>query len=58
MFTEKMEVQYRNLFGIIGFVCEHYIVLNLPAAKNRDSAKVLIFPENYHEVICLKDSFK
>jgi len=57
-FHEKMEIKYQGMCGIVGFVCEQYIVLRLPPPKGGSSPGLLIFPENYDQVICLKDSEK
>ena len=54
-----MEVKYRNMCGIIDFVCDWYIVLKLPpASKKHNSPKLLIYTEYQKEIVVLKDSEK
>lgn len=56
MFVEGTEVKYKDLCGIISFICDDYSVLKLPSVGKRESAKLLIFKEYYSQVIVLKDS--
>jgi hypothetical protein len=44
--------------GTVTFVCDQYIVMKIAAAKDRNPPLLLIFKENYKEVISFKDSEK
>ena len=58
MFAEGMEVKYRNMCGIVNFICDQYIVIQLPAKPSRNPARILVFRECYKEVTVFKDSDK
>jgi hypothetical protein len=59
IFSEKTEVTYRGMFGIIDFICEKYIVLQIPAASaNTNPARLIVFREYYKEIEILKASEK
>jgi hypothetical protein len=56
MFSEGMEVKYKNLFGIIDFVDDEYLVIKLPAAPKRSSARIVVFNSMKNQIEVLKDS--
>jgi hypothetical protein len=59
MFVEKTEVIYKDMCGIVDFVCDKYLVLKFPPASDKyNSARLLVYRENFNQVKCLKDSEK
>jgi hypothetical protein len=56
MFSEGMEVKYKNLFGVIDFIDDEYLVIRLPAAPKRSSARVVVFNSMKKHIEVLKDS--
>lgn len=52
MFVEKEEVSYKGMDGIVDFICSSYIVMQVPpASEDLNAARLLIFRENYKNVI-------
>lgn len=58
MFAENDHIKYRDLCGIVNFVCDQYIVMKVPSVKGLNPALLLIYRENYKNIISLKDSDK
>jgi hypothetical protein len=58
MFVEKEQVVYKGMCGIIAFVCNEYVVIELPPKKERKPPRLLVFPENYKNIITDKQSTK
>jgi hypothetical protein len=58
IFSEKTEVTYRGMFGVIDFVCDSYVVVQIPSVKNRNPARLIVFREYYKEIEILKASSK
>lgn len=57
IFAEKMEVSYKNMCGIIDFVCDQYVVVQLPSAgPKRGNPRLLVHKENYKHIEVIKDS--
>jgi hypothetical protein len=56
-FSENMEVMYDGMFAKVAFVGESYITLSL-SPQTRQSARLLVYREDFHKVQCLKDSEK
>lgn len=56
MFHDGMEVKYKELFGVIDYVDPEYVVIKLPAAKGRNSARVVVYNSDKQLIECLKDS--
>jgi hypothetical protein len=52
-----MEVMYDGMFAKVAFVGESYITLSL-SPQTKQSARLLVYRENFHKVQCLKDSEK
>jgi hypothetical protein len=52
-----MEVMYDGMFAKVAFVGESYITLSL-SPQTRQSARLLVYREDFHKVQCLKDSEK
>lgn len=59
IFAEKTEVYYKGMFGVIDFVCEQYVVVQLPAASSKhNSPRLVIYPNYYKEIEIAKSSTK
>ncbi len=59
IFSEKTEVTYRGMFGVIDFVCDSYVVVQIPSASSgRNPARLIVFREYYKEMEILKASGK
>lgn len=50
------EVEYRDLCGVIAFICDDYSILKLPAVGENNSARLIIFKQYYSNVKVLKNS--
>lgn len=50
MFVENEDVIYRGMSGRISCITDMYVVMELPAAEGRNSARVLIFHSEYSKV--------
>lgn len=56
-YTIGMEVKYRDMCGVIDFICDRYVVLQLPSTSvKHQSPRVLIYQEHQDEIIVFKDS--
>jgi hypothetical protein len=52
MFVEKEKVIYKEMHGVIVFICSSYIVIELPSAHpDLKSPRLLVFPENFKNII-------
>lgn len=51
MFVEKEEVSYKEMDGIVDFICSSYIVIQLCPHSGLKPPRLLVFPENYKNVI-------
>jgi|LauGreDrversion4_2_1035121.scaffolds.fasta_scaffold09219_5 hypothetical protein len=52
MFVENEKVIYKEMHGVIAFICSSYIVIELPAAHpSLRSPRLLVFPENFKNII-------
>ena len=58
IFSEGTAVIYKEMCGVIDFVCDHYVVVRLPAQPNRNSARLLVFREYYKQITIQKASTK
>lgn len=58
IFSENTEVTYREMSGVIDFVCNSYVVLKLPSKPDRNPARLIVFRENYKDIQILKASNK
>ena len=57
MFAEKMEVSYKGMCGIIDFVCDTYVVVELPSKSSKlNGARLVVYRENYKKIEVIKDS--
>ena len=58
MFVKNEPVVYNGMCGIISFVGSSYVVMEIPSSKGRNSARILIFHENYKDIISNRQSTK
>ena len=58
IFSEGTAVIYKEMYGVIDFVCDHYVVIQLPAHPNRNSPRLLVFREYYKQITIQKASTK
>lgn len=56
-FIENTAVVYDEICGKIIYVGEDYITVALPP-QTKQSARIIVYPENYSKVISEKDSQK
>lgn len=58
--TEGLEVYYKQMYGIVRFVSEHYItvcVKTFPNERVRDVC-LIVYPQQYKDIVLLKESEK
>lgn len=58
IFSEGTAVIYKEMYGMIDFVCDQYVVIQLPAQPNRNSPRLLVFREYYKQITIPKESTK
>lgn len=58
MFVEKEQVVYKGMCGTIAFICNEYVVIELPPKKGRKPPRLLVFQESYENIITDKQSKK
>ena len=58
IFSEGVEVKYKDMYGIIDFVCESYIVIEVSSPLSENPARLLIYEENYNQIDISKASNK
>ena len=58
IFSEKTEVLYHDMSGIIDFVCDRYVVLKLDSKPNCNSPRLIVYRENFKDIQILKASTK
>jgi hypothetical protein len=58
IFSEGVEVKYKDMYGIIDFVCESYIVIEVSSPLSENPARLLIYKENYNQIDISKASNK
>jgi hypothetical protein len=58
IFSPNTEVFYNQLYGKINFICENYLIIELPAVTGRKPARLIVFPENYKRIELVKASTK
>ena len=57
MFYEGLNVQYRNLYGMIDFICEDYVVMRVDVSlPERFPPRLIIPPCRYDEIHIAKES--
>lgn len=58
IFSEKTEVIYKGMYGMIDFVCDTYVVVQVQSKTDRNPARLLVFRENYKLIEIAKQSTK
>lgn len=58
IFSENTEVIYQGMYGVIDFVCDHYIVLKINPLPNKNPARLIVYRENYKQLEISKVSGK
>lgn len=58
IYSEGTEIIYKDLCGIIDFVCESYVVLKMKSDQTRSPPRLLIYRECMKEIKILKESSK
>ena len=58
IFAEGTAVIYKGMCGVIDFVCDQYVVIQLPAQVNRNSPRLLVYREYYKQISIPKASTK
>lgn len=57
IFAENMEVSYKGMCGVIGFICDSYVVVVVPPSNPRlNGARLLVYRENFKNIEVIKDS--
>jgi hypothetical protein len=58
MFFEGLEVTYKKMNGIIDFICDQYVVIQVSFEGSASPARLLVFTENYDQIELIKASTK
>jgi len=58
IFSEKTPVIYKEMYGVIAFVCDQYVVIETSKHPDRNSPRLLVFRENYKHISIIKESTK
>ena len=58
IFSEQTEVTYNGMYGVIDFICDHYVVVKLTPKANTNPARLIVYRENYKQIQILKASTK
>jgi hypothetical protein len=58
IFSENTEVIYRDMFGVIDFICDQYVVLKLKPKEGYNPPRLIVFREYYKEIQIYKASEK
>jgi len=58
MWCKNTKVTYEGINGVIDFVCDDYVVIELPAAEDRNSPRILVLRGNYKNIHIEKASTK
>lgn len=58
IFSEKTPVIYKEMYGVIAFVCDHYVVIEANNHPDRNPPRLLVFRENYKSISIIKESTK
>ena len=57
-FSRGNEVIYRQMNGVIDFVCDDYVVVEIPSDRDRNPARLLVLRHNYEQLQISKASMK
>lgn len=55
IFSIGMVVEYNNMHGFIDFICDRYIVIQLPPYKDRKPPRLCVFREYWKDISIMKD---
>ncbi len=59
IFVENTEVIYKGMYGVIDFVCDSYVVVQLPKADPKcNPARLLVYRDYYDQIELYKGSTK
>lgn len=58
MFVEKEKVVYKGMCGTIAFICADYVVVEIPPIEVKKPARLVVYQENYKNIICDRQSTK
>ncbi len=58
IFAENTQVIYKGMCGVIDFICDHYVVIKLSPAPDRNPPRLLVFRYNYKDIEISKASTK
>ena len=57
-FSKGNEVIYRQMNGVIDFVCDDYVVVEIPPDPDRNAPRLLVLRHNYEKLEISKASMK
>lgn len=58
IFSEQTEVTYNGMYGVIDFICDRYVVLQITSKTSTSPVRLIIYRENYKQIEILKASEK
>jgi hypothetical protein len=58
IFAEKTRVIYKGMYGVIDFVSDTYVVVQLSSPSDRTPPRLLVFREDFKELQIEKASTK
>jgi hypothetical protein len=58
IFSEGTAVIYKGMYGVIDFVCDYYVVIQIPTQVNQNSPRLLVYREYYKDISIQKASTK
>lgn len=58
MFVEKEKVVYKGMCGTIAFICNEYVVVEINTVQGKKPARLVVYQENYKNIICDRQSTK
>jgi hypothetical protein len=56
IFSQNTQVIYKEMQGVIDFVCDKYVVIVLHTKPQCSPPRVLVYRENYKQIEILKAS--
>lgn len=58
-FSPGLEVYYKNIFGVVNFICDTYITITVVKGEHpRFDVNILVHKENWKQVKLVKESSK
>lgn len=59
IFAENTQVIYKGMYGVIDFVCDSYVVVQIPNADPKyNPARLLVYRDCYEKIELYKGSTK